>query len=59
MPIIYAERKVTRKGENNFIEEYYYRDQKRVSAKEFWKFLKAAQEEEGQDLYEIYGGFDD
>ena len=56
MPIIYAERKVVRKDGDHFIEEYYYRDQKRISVKEFWKFLKAAREEEGQDLYEIYGG---
>lgn len=53
MPIIYAERTV-KKEKGNVVEEYYYRDEKRISAREFWKILKAARQEEGTNLYEIY-----
>ena len=58
MPIISVERVVVKK-EGNVVEKTYYRKEKKVSLKEFWKFWKAARREDGTNLYEIYGGQND
>ena len=41
MPIISVEKVVVKK-EGNVVEKTYYRKEKKVSLKEFWKFWKAA-----------------
>lgn len=55
MPIIYAERTVVKKKEGKVVETHYYRDEKRVSVKEFFKALKVMRQGKEEDLYEIYG----
>ena len=54
MPIIYAERTTVKKDKGRVVETHYYRDEKRVSMKEFFKFLQAARQEKGENLFEIY-----
>ena len=55
MPIIYVEKTVVKKN-NNVTEKSYYRDQKKVSVRKFWKFLNEARKQQGEDLFAIYEG---